>query len=475
MGQDRRAFTLIELLVVIAIIAVLIALLLPAVQAAREAARRAQCVNNLKQIGLAVHNYHDVNGRSPGTGSSGRPLRGQGPTATRPSGSSPSWSRPRSSTPFNFQLDSLDACNSTGVARPWARSSARRDIGRPIRRVGGHELRRQRGDVLPLRAGAEGHSDFNTDSRRPTGRSSPTWSFRRRRSPTAQQTAMVSERVIGDFSSAVSTPRSDNYKPGDPPATIDRRDPHCPALDLTNLRTRASSGHGGPWAWASNCETTYRHPRRPIPVSCMFPANLRDRPWRRSSNHPGGVNVTLCDGSVRFVKNTVNAGVWQAIGTPTGARSSAPTATNLLTARAPDRGAARSTVREVATNEEALDLDRGDDGRGLLFPGVPAAAVPARWPTPPPARRSSGPWRPGRRASTPSPSRATVRRSPSPTTSGARGPGWSSTRSRRGTTRGVTAVSTSSSGSRTRAQEAEETRGPVQRRHKPHPDGLRGF
>src|SRR5271155_5180887 len=61
MARKRPGFTLIELLVVIAIIAVLIALLLPAVQAAREAARRTQCRNNLKQMALAEHNYHDVN------------------------------------------------------------------------------------------------------------------------------------------------------------------------------------------------------------------------------------------------------------------------------------------------------------------------------------------------------------------------------------------------------------------------------
>lgn len=113
MLRKRRGFTLIELLVVIAIIAILISLLLPAVQQAREAARRTQCRNNLKQIGLALHNYHDVFGMFPNAFSVDADLPAGGASGITGAAHMTGWST--SILPYIDQANIFDSLSNGGV------------------------------------------------------------------------------------------------------------------------------------------------------------------------------------------------------------------------------------------------------------------------------------------------------------------------------------------------------------------------
>ena len=125
--RKALGFTLIELLVVIAIIAILIALLLPAVQQAREAARRSQCKNNLKQIGLALHNYHDVFLQFP-PGAIGPSNVGSGGTNTAVLGSKWAWG-----TSILPQIDRQNTLDDLGVKAPDYASVLSPNTGFPVR------------------------------------------------------------------------------------------------------------------------------------------------------------------------------------------------------------------------------------------------------------------------------------------------------------------------------------------------------
>ena len=323
MARTRSAFTLIELLVVIAIIAVLIALLLPAVQAAREAARRAQCINNLKQLGLAMHNYIDSNDALP----LGRTL--QSGTYRPFSQQARLLGFMEQSNTFhalNFSLSSYDPSNATAGSISINSFVCPSDVGTPIPlgliltgyASGGVSYRANEGTSVAMWYGVDDVANVNNGIVSPPNGLFHSNSLIRIASITdgTSNTAAFSEHVLGDFSNAISTNFSDTYAPGTHPLNSDEAVAFCKAAVITDLTQQGYSNVGAPWTYGYHSTTSYWHSGTPNTRSCMFPPSRIAT--TANSRHPGGVNVCLADGSVRFVKDTVNVQTWRALGTRNG-------------------------------------------------------------------------------------------------------------------------------------------------------------
>jgi prepilin-type N-terminal cleavage/methylation domain-containing protein/prepilin-type processing-associated H-X9-DG protein len=284
-GRSRGGFTLVELLVVIAIIGILVALLLPAVQAAREAARRSQCINNLKQWGLAMQNYHDVQKSLP---------RGAANSPRRQTWTPSLW-------PFIEQPALYDAYDFNKHFYESPNIVQNTENGVLAKRIPAYYCPSDRRDAM-MKGDAywrtRGNYAVNAGNVAATGsaNSAPfqfnAWKGFSDITDGLSQTMLMAE-VLGPGADTINDHRADVHNDDGGAMVMTVNTPNS-GLD--------------------SCKSPYCVTGIPnMPCNTSSPVQFVAR-----SRHPGGVNVAKIDGSVQFVSNTTALTVWQAMGSSQG-------------------------------------------------------------------------------------------------------------------------------------------------------------